>query len=53
MSYKDTERETEPPADYEVKIMGEHFDNRKLIATLPIHIQAVKRPPGGHRNKIK
>jgi len=43
MSYKDTERETEPPADYEVEIfMGEHFDNRKLIATLPIYIQAAK-----------
>ena len=31
------------PGDYRVEIyIGKHFDNRELIAALPIHIQAVK-----------
>ena len=30
------------PGDYEVEIFMGDFDNRELIATLPIHIQAAK-----------
>jgi hypothetical protein len=32
------------PGDYEVEIyIGKHFDDRELVATLPIHIQAKEK----------